>query len=274
MTTRKRYSVLAALMSIVAPGLGFLYAGRMAAAIATPLLLFGAVAVLGWSRIILQPNNILALVMVMAGAYVLVAVSSAVVCRRHREEPARRFQRWQFYVLFFAAFWALNVSVRYLRADVFGFEPFRFPSSSMSGTLLPNDFILVDTWRYRGGTPERGDIVVFRLPRAPSILYAKRLIGFGGEKVLIRDGVVHINGTELKEPYVQPENNRRSAEETIRINIPEGHYFVLGDNRDHSNDSRYWGFVTPEHLHGKALYIWWSWGEGGAAREQRLGKRL
>ena len=98
----------------------------------------------------------------------------------------------------------------------------------------------------------RGDILLFRFPRDPSVLYIKRLVGLPGELVEVRGGRVFVDGAELAEPYVAPElNTMRDAAEPVRV--PEGHYYVLGDNRDNSSDSRLWGPLPGGHVLGKVL---------------------
>ena len=177
-------------------------------------------------------------------------------------------------------------------------EPFRIPSASMMPTLLIGDFILVNKFAYGVrmpvldnkivdiGEPERGDIVVFRFPGNPSIDYIKRVVGLPGDRVTYYKKKIQINGQPVK--YVslgryqgvgQGQNmtgaellleDLTGTEHDILINrgaptvegvyiVPEGHYFVMGDNRDNSNDSRYWGTVPEANLVGKAFFIWMSW---------------
>jgi len=180
----------------------------------------------------------------------------------------------------------------------FLFEPFRIPSGSMMPTLLIGDFILVNKFTYGirlpvlhtkivpMNAPKRGDIVVFRFPKDPSVDYIKRVIGLPGDKVAyyqkkltINDRAInqvslgnYANVTEDEDPAAIEEvsENLISLEHGILINhaqptvegeyiVPAGHYFVMGDNRDNSNDSRYWGTVPEENLVGKAFFIWMSW---------------
>jgi len=177
-------------------------------------------------------------------------------------------------------------------------EPFRIPSGSMMPTLLAGDFILVNKFAYGVrlpvvdtkiipiGLPERGDVLVFRYPKNPSIDYIKRVIGLPGDKVAYYNKQLFING----EPATQAglgiydavgagvsmagaqmrSEDLTGVQHNILIDtqrgtiegefqVPEGRYFVMGDNRDNSNDSRYWGFVPEENLVGKAFMIWMNW---------------
>ena len=178
-------------------------------------------------------------------------------------------------------------------------EPFRIPSASMMPTLLRGDFILVNKYDYGvrlpvlntkvfgAGKPERGDVVVFRYPEDPAIPFIKRVVGVPGDHLQYKDKSLTLNGVEvdlrLKGVYHSDgvgkrENGSYRLEEQlgeldhdILINplqpssvvvdrkIPDGHYFVLGDNRDNSRDSRYWGLVPDENLVGRAFYIWMNW---------------
>lgn len=133
-------------------------------------------------------------------------------------------------------------------------EPFWIPSGSMEPTLMPDDRILVSKLDYRFGEPSRGDVVVFKYPLDPSKNYIKRLIGLPGETIEIRDQKLYINGRPLEEDYL-PEDLQ--VDDFGPVVIPEGSYFMMGDNRDDSLDSRYWGPLSEELIIGKADYIFW-----------------
>lgn len=178
-------------------------------------------------------------------------------------------------------------------------EPFRIPSASMMPTLLRGDFILVNKYDYGirlpvlntkvfgNGQPERGDVVVFRYPKDPAIPFIKRVVGVPGDRLRYKDKRLIINGQQIhldpkgiyhSDGVGKRENGSYLLEERlgetthdVLINplqlasieadetIPDGHYFVLGDNRDNSRDSRYWGLVPDENLVGRAFYIWMNW---------------
>jgi signal peptidase I len=183
-------------------------------------------------------------------------------------------------------------------------EPFRIPSGSMMPTLLVGDFILVNKFIYgirlpvinkkviELNEPKRGDIVVFRYPKDPSVDYIKRVIGLPGDKIVYSDKKLTINNVPVKEVSmgryqgVGQGEDMTGAEELLEdltgvehdilirngatsvefaYVVPEGNYFVMGDNRDNSNDSRYWGPVPEANLVGKAFFIWmnWDWQNNG-----------
>ncbi len=156
-------------------------------------------------------------------------------------------------------------------------QAFKIPSGSMLQTLLIGDHILVSKFIYgiknpfSGSvllpikSPKRGDIVVFKYPKDPKLDYIKRVIATAGDTVEIRDKKVFINGISVEDPHGEFRNSRiLSASESPRDNygpmtVPEGHLFVMGDNRDNSADSRFWGFVGLKAVRGKAFIIYWSW---------------
>jgi signal peptidase I len=181
-------------------------------------------------------------------------------------------------------------------------EPFKIPSGSMMPTLLVGDFILVNKFAYGlrlpvlnrkildVGAPQRGDVFVFRYPRNPKIDYIKRVIGLPGDEITYRNKTLYVNGKEIQQSYIGPyvgsgDEGRKMAGAEMRhemlpgaehdlltwplhagaegtFRIPAGHYFAMGDNRDNSEDSRYWGFVPEANLVGKAFVIWMNW-DGG-----------
>ena len=151
-------------------------------------------------------------------------------------------------------------------------NPYRIPSSSMEPTLQCarpepgceagfSDRVLACRFCYRIWSPHRGDIVVFKTPPLAQVrcgaggTFVKRLIGLPGEVWSEKDGYVYIDGKKLNEPYVEPD--RRDTRTMGPIKIPPGHYFMMGDNRDSSCDSREWGTVPRKNLIGKVFAIYW-----------------
>ena len=187
-------------------------------------------------------------------------------------------------------------------------EPFRIPSGSMMPTLLVGDFILVNKYEYgirlpvlntkllENGQPARGDIVVFRYPEDPSVPFIKRMVGLPGDHVVYRDKTLYLNGNPVPQlpstpgadigpalPLIEDLGDvrheilvdpyRRGPEaDTL---VPPGHYFVMGDNRDNSRDSRYWGFVPDKNLIGRAFFIWMNFSlKNGGVKWKRIGTIL
>jgi signal peptidase I len=172
----------------------------------------------------------------------------------------------------------------------------------MMPTLLVGDFILVNKYTYGLRVPvinntffeirhpQRGEVMVFRFPKDPSLDYIKRIVGLPGDRIEYRNKQIFVNGQPVKQKedgyydYVAPGLNQISARKLSEqlgehnhdillddsnpaldgeITVPEGHYFVMGDNRDNSNDSRFWGFVPDGNVVGRAFMIWWNFDKLG-----------
>lgn len=160
-------------------------------------------------------------------------------------------------------------------------QAFNIPAKSMKPTMLVGDHILTNKYIYNFTDPKRGDIVIFPLPEDPSKIFIKRIIGMDGDTIEIRDKQVFINDEPYHEEYkvnndpkiyssnIQPRDNLGP------ITIPDNSLFLMGDNRDFSYDSRYWGFIKKPSLKGKAVTIYWSWDkEDNTVRWNRVGKGI
>ena len=192
-------------------------------------------------------------------------------------------------------------------------EPFRIPSGSMEPTLRIGDFILVNKFDYglrlpvlnrkiiAVGEPKRGDVMVFRYPGNPSVDYIKRVVGLPGDHIVYNDKKLYINGKLMPQTadgqFVYSEGRQhgivsrkvredldgvvhdillssRPQQAPMEFTVPPGQYFVMGDNRDRSWDSRYWGTVPEKNIVGKAFMIWFSWdvASDGGVRWSRIGR--
>ncbi|MBX3708803.1 MAG: signal peptidase I [Gammaproteobacteria bacterium] len=197
----------------------------------------------------------------------------------------------------------------------FLYEPFRIPSGSLEPTLLMGDFILVNKFDYGirlpvihkkiygHDVPQRGDIMVFRWPPNPSYDFIKRVIGLPGDKISYINKELYVNGQKIPQEFVQNSmalgesgnqwqavekqedllgvkhhifvDSTKSSRDFHDIIVPDGMYFVMGDNRDDSADSRYWGFVPDKNIVGKAVMVWLSWNSiNKNLRFNRIGKLI
>jgi signal peptidase I len=210
------------------------------------------------------------------------------------------------------SFFPVILAVLLLRS--FLVEPFRIPSGSMMPTLLVGDFILVNKYDYGIrlpvlntkiidiGEPKRGDVVVFRYPKDPSVDYIKRVVGLPGDRIGYYNKILHINGKPVAQVpagvYVgigsgvsmsgagERQEQLGDVQHQILVMprtpglegeyvVPKNEYFVMGDNRDNSNDSRYWGTVPEQNLVGKAFRIWMNWDSANGGIEwDRIGKKI
>lgn len=149
---------------------------------------------------------------------------------------------------------------------LFLYQPVKVEGTSMMPSLVDKERIFINKFSYRFGfgSVERGDTVVFWYPGDLSKSYIKRVIGLPGDLVSIRNGVVSVNGKTLKEDYVPPEYRDHSNMDPYRV--PQGDYFVLGDHRSFSNDSRSWGPVPRANIYGKAVFVYWPLDKIGVLR--------
>ncbi len=228
------------------------------------------------------------------------------------EETIDRIVKEPLLVEYSRSFFPIILVVLLLRSFVV--EPFRIPSASMMPTLRVGDFILVNKYAYgvrlpllgteilEVGEPRRGDVVVFRFPQDPSVDYIKRVVGLPGDRIGYFNKVLYINGEPARQTdlglytgvgtglslsgaslrleqldgvqhQILIQNRRRLGEGEYVV--PEGHYFVMGDNRDNSNDSRFWGTVPEENLVGRAFMIWMNWDSAkGGINWERIGTKI
>ncbi len=142
-------------------------------------------------------------------------------------------------------------------------QNFRIPSGSMEPTLQIQDYIFASKLAYRLDEPKRGDIVVFKYPKDTSRYFVKRLIALGGETVALKDSQLYIDGQLVPEDYLPPGLRFGSYGP---VTVPEGYYFMMGDNRNNSSDSRDWGFVPRNLIVGKEIFIYWPPDRIGVAR--------
>jgi signal peptidase I len=140
---------------------------------------------------------------------------------------------------------------------LFLYQPVRVEGTSMMPTLVDEERIFINKFVYRFGLADigRGDMIVFWFPKDPSKSYIKRVIGVPGDKVEVKEGKVYVNSAELTESYVSADY-RDTASMPAEILKPD-RYFVLGDHRNSSNDSRSWGTVPRSYIYGKAVFVYW-----------------
>jgi signal peptidase I len=176
----------------------------------------------------------------------------------------------------------------------FAIQAFHIPSGSMIPTFLEGDRVLVNKFSYglrnpltnkvwiQVGQPERGDVVVFQYPNDPKTDFVKRVIGLPGEKLEIIASLIYINDVPIPDPFSIFRQTELPAfyRNFGPITVPDNSYFMMGDNRDQSNDSRSWGCVSFDYLRGKALRIYWSWDPNTSrpisqrVRWERLGQKV
>ena len=139
-------------------------------------------------------------------------------------------------------------------------RPHKIKGQSMMPNFPDAEYLLTEKVSYYLHKPQRGDVVVFTPPVSELDEFIKRIVALPGERIMIKSGEVYVNGNLLKETYIPDDFNTYEGSflsEGVEYTVPEGKFFVMGDNREHSSDSRYWGPVTPKEISGRAWVIYW-----------------
>lgn len=168
-------------------------------------------------------------------------------------------------------------------------QAFKIPSESMCDTLLVGDHLLASkfaygvkipfthTYLWRGSDPQHGDIIIFEYPRDPETDFIKRVVGVPGDIIEVRHKQLYRNGEPVKESYIrfsEPDKVEPIRDNFGPVTVPEDKYFVMGDNRDNSMDSRFWGMVSRNAIRAKAWRLYWSWTGFDNVRWRRIGRAV
>ena len=279
----------AGLFSYLAPGLGQIYNGQ-----ATRGLLFYCLFSLWGSLLFVVSSNamkhhflslhviVLFLCLIVAFFIFLFIIIDAIRGAKRMKDPYHRkvYNKWYIYLLTILVVQGVDYSVQ-LSINNTLVKPYRIPTASMEPTLQTGDFILNNKLSYCAHNPERGDVIIFQYPSNEKLIYVKRIVGIPGDTLEIKDKEVYMNGCRLDEPYVKHiDSHILPAGAGPRDNygplvVPPNEYFIMGDNRDNSLDSRYLGTVDRIKIKGKPSLIYWSWsGKFPFVRFGRIGKRI
>jgi signal peptidase I len=274
LTVRRRRPWLAAALSLGVIGLGDAYNGR----IAKGAVLAGAKVGLGlaWLTAVVLSGG--ARAVLAAGVVGTLAITLFAAIRAFRDARALGDgappRRWVHVVAFVAVALAVDVPLGEIAKERI-IRSWRVPSQSMLPTLEVGDHVFTEAWAYgRFGAstgPKPGDVIVFTFPKDRSKEFIKRVVATAGQTVELYGPKLLVDGKPREEPYaryVRGDGNFKP------ITVPDGHVFVLGDNRDESYDSRFWGSVPIEHVRGRVGAIYWSWDGGRNVRWDRIGRRV
>lgn len=272
---------ISGLLSLLEPGLGQIYNGQALKGIIIlllPLLLLpGLLLCLNSSNILIYISIYAVLLIV----YYILVVGDAVSNARKlgSDYQLKKYNKVAVYIGVFLLASLISMSLQgWIRSNYM--QAFKIPAGSMEPTLLIGDHILVDR-QMAALNPKRGDLIVFEYPEDPSKYFIKRVVAVGGDTVEIKNKVLFLNGMELHEPYVtHKEADMIPASQNPRDNfgpqiIPRDSYFTLGDNRDRSYDSRFWGAVPKDKVKGTVKNLYWSWDkEKSSVRWDRIGMKV
>ena len=273
MERKKRYPIIAAVFSLLTPGLGQLYNGQLKKGIiffgadfVLPILLF----LIGIQR---RFPGLIALILFMTCLWVFIIGEAFFTALRKKEVVLKPYNKWYVYILIILLIsGTYMIPSRDIAYKIFRFSPFKITTGAMEPALESGDYLIADLKYFKENEIQRGDLVVFKFPQDPSKDFVKRIIAMEGEKIEIRDKQVYINDELNSEEFKIPKDDKiesKPEDEFYYYDIskrnsfgpeivPAGYCFVLGDNRDNSYDSRYWGFLPLSHIKGKSLYVYWS----------------
>jgi signal peptidase I len=255
----------------VTPGLGQVYNGQMIKGIiffcATNLL----VVLLSFTGLQFSFYGLAVIIMLGLFFWLFIVLEALFAAIKIKEIRLKLYNRWSIYLLLILLTFGIDyVSTDFLLKNILGIQGYKLQSQSMQPTLQKGEYIMVGLKFYKSKILKRGDLVVFKYPENQSKDFLFRVIGLEGEKIEIKERRVYINNRPLQEDYKIFTKSRMGSQTKDPIApdlfrndygpviVPWGTCFVMGDNRDNSYDSRYWGFLPLKNIKGKALYIYLS----------------
>lgn len=268
MSNEKRDPGLASVLSIFLPGLGHVYAGNLAKGIALPILLPPLSFLFAFILLVTSGAKYALIlgIILFPCLYLFIIIDAYKTARNQDEEYVlKRFNKWYVYLVIFVVFGLIlqTASSVFVRNNYV--QAFKIPSGAMLPTLMIGDHILVDKTIDPISDLKINEIIVFQFPKDTNISYVKRVVGLPGDTIELKNKKLFRNGAKADDPHVHytstvilpgsvsPKDNFGP------VVVLEGDFFVLGDNRDNSSDSRFWGFVPLDLIEGRVLNVYWSW---------------
>ena len=274
--TRKKRSPLAAFfLSIIMPGLGQMYNGQLLKGAIYHLIGYSLLFILSISVLRNSYQGMIVFLCSNIIYYIFIFSDAIYIAIKRKYLDLKKYNKWYAYILVLM----LGVMISYASDDIIknrllGIKAYNIPAGSMIPSLLIGDHVMVDL--KDNANPQKGDVIVFDYPDDNSKQFIKRVVGVGGDKIELKNKKLYINNTYIKESYIihRDEKTEKSKRDNLGpYTVPEDSYFVLGDNRDQSYDSRFWGVIKKAHIKGKAIYIYFSFDEEDLKiRWDRIGK--
>jgi signal peptidase I len=283
MIIRPRSPIIAASLSILTPGLGHIYNGQIKKG---AIIIFLGYSIAGLLLILGLFHDFSGLIFsVLLGLFyhIFFAVNAAYTALKIKEFQPNRFNNVYFYILVAVLHLFFSMSARRMTA-YYILRPFNISTGSMEPTIRPGDYVMVDLRIYQKTLPQPGHIIIFKSNVEDDMPWIKRCIASEGKTVEIRDKILFVDGTVYPDSqntkhitkFILPKGyneinisppNAGNRDNYGPVIVPDNHFFVLGDNRDHTLDSRYVGFIDKKRIFGKVLYLLW------ANDKSRIGKR-
>jgi signal peptidase I len=251
-------------------GLGYLYVGRLGYAIAFAVAPYVLMFAVGWTRLIVDPVGWYVYLGILGTGFAMQVVHPVAIAWTRPLAPAKQYNRWWCYAAWLLGVALLSTVVVPERGTTLGYEFYTTPSGSMAPTLQPGDMVVVDTWRYVEVSPEHGDLVVF--DDGDGVKLIKRLVGLPGDTVEVRGTSLVRNGVSVDEPYLGPQQPGVQLPDFPPLKLADDEFFVLGDFRNNSRDSRQMGPVPQARISGRVEFIGFSLSDG--IRWERFPLRL
>ena len=260
----KRRPTIAFLLSFITPGLGQIYNGQFKKGIILYLIGFLIAVILVFSGLFSKFYGVFLSLTIILGFSIFIWSDALFGAIKLKEVLLKSYNKWYIYlVIFLINGFVIQPLISSAIKNNIG-RTYKIPASSMEPTLLIGDYLIANVKIYKSGKPKRGDVITFEYPKDPSKDFIKRVIGTEGEKVEIIRNKIYINDQLIDDPWGHYDEKTewlkyfQSKERFGPEVVPKDSLFVLGDNRDNSQDSRFWGFVNIKKVKGKALYIYWS----------------
>lgn len=272
LTNRK--SIIALLLSILSPGLGHIYAGKLTKGFILSILLNIFIILLIIGGLCSSFTGLIILLTVSIVLNILIAIDSIILAKKNSKFALKPYNRWYYYILFYILLCCLSFFSN--RISKIKYRNYQITSLSMENTLLKGDYVYCDKLYYKSRTIHQNDIIVYTHSESKKHT-VHRVIGLPEDQIEIKDKIIYINNEVYETEFIKFIDSRIIQRGSGRIQwdtefmgskdnfgpiiVPKNHYFVLGDNYDISGDSRYWGFVPKEDIIGKPIYIYLSYGE-------------
>jgi signal peptidase I len=264
---KKRKPIIAFLLSVITPGLGQIYNGRFKRGIILYLILLLLSVALIFLGMFSTFYGAIIIFLIILGFSIFIWLDALFDAIKLKGVPLKPYNKWYIYLVIVLISGFVNSMISSVTKNNI-VRAYKIPASSMEPALLVGDHFIADMKIYKSEKPKRGDLVVFEFPKDPSKDFIKRVIATEGEKIEIIRNKIYINDQLMDDPWGHFTMPRSSIEDYGPVRVPEGSLFVMGDNRDNSQDSRFWGFVNIRKVKGKPLYIYW------AKNKTRIGMKI
>ena len=270
---RRRKPLVALLLSFVTPGLGQMFNGQLKRGIILYLGGLLLVTIFLFTGLFFKFYGMVLCLAILLAFLLFVWLDAFIGAVKSKEITLKPYNKWYLYLIVFliSSFVIQPLVSSSIKNNIA--RAYKIPSSGMEPALLVGDHLIANMKNCKKEKPKRGDIIVFEYPKDPSKDFIKRVIGLGDEKVEIINNKIYINEKLLDDPwgYFDNSGSVKSFPGLDKFGpeiVPKGSLFVLGDNRNNSQDSRFWGFVDIKKVKGKALYIYW------ADKKNRIGMEI